>query len=363
MRDYNGQKIFIGIDVHKKTYALTAVMGQQIVKKDTIAASPEMLIAYIKKHFRRADVYSAYEAGFCGFSLHRLLNTEGVKNTVVHPASIEIASRERVKTDKRDSQKIAVQLAAGRLKAVHVPEIKREDFRLITRYRETLVREKNRKANQIKSFLYQIGKMPTGDVPKTSKKWLESILSLELSHEQRFCLEHLIKQWLELASRIEETNRKFFEQAERDSWLEAIYRSVPGIGPTAARVLANELGDMSHFPNERTLFSYTGLTPREHSSGEHRRLGHISRQGKPILRKTLVQSAWRAIKCDKDLGEIYKRISEKSGAKRAIIAVARRLVGRIRACIKKGCAYRSDKEEGFNDRVKTSYDCELAEHV
>src|SRR5581483_10206356 len=119
----------------------------------------------------------------------------------------------------------------------------------------------------------------------------------------------------------------------------------PGIGPTAARVLANELGDMSQFLNERALFSYTGLTPREYSSGEHRRLGHISRQGKPLLRKTLVQAAWKAISCDQNLGAVYDRISQKAGAKREIVAIARRLVGRIRACIKKGCLYLSEKEE------------------
>lgn len=352
MRDYSGQKVFIGIDVHKKTYSVTAVMDQQVVKKDTIPASPEGLLVYLKKYFSQACIRSAYEAGFCGFSLHRTLNTHGIANIVVHPASIEIASRERVKTDRRDSQKIAIQLAAGRLKMVHVPEEKREDQRLISRYRETLVREKNRKANQIKSLLYYIGKMPSGETPRTSKKWLNIVLKLELSIDQRFCLEKLVKQWNDLENQIKEVDEKFSEQAKEEGKLEAIYRSVPGIGPTAARILANELGDMSQFSNERGLFSYTGLTPREYSSGEHRRLGHISRQGKPVLRKTLIQAAWKAINYDKNLAIVYDRISQKAGAKRAIVAIARRLIGRIRACVKKGCFYLSEKEEVSSDCVK-----------
>ena len=100
---------------------------------------------------------------------------------------------------------------------------------------------------------------------------------------------------------------------------------------------------MSHFSSERDLFSFTGLTPREHSSGEHTRKGHISRQGKPILRKTLVQCSWVAISYDKSLKEIYERIKRRAGGKRAIIAVARRLVGRLRACLQKSELYQEPK--------------------
>lgn len=343
-KDYTGQKVFIGIDVHKKNYSVTAIMDQQVIKKSTIAASPELLVAYCQKYFPDAIIQSAYEAGFCGFYLHRFLEENGIQNKVVHPASIEIAARERVKTDRRDSQKIAVQLSAGRLKNIYIPEEKREDFRLISRIRETLIKEKVRKGNQIKSLLYQLGKMPTGRLPKVSAHWIKSILQMELTPEQRFCLEILAKQWLELEAEITRINKQLAEQAKKDEWLEAIYQSAPGVGPIVARTLANELGDMKQFSNERALFSYTGLTPREYSSGEHRRLGHISQQGKPILRRMLVQAAWVAIEQDESLKEVYERISKKAGAKRAIIAVGRRLIGRIRACISKGSSYHSEEK-------------------
>jgi len=341
MKDYTGQRVFVGVDVHKKSYSVTAVVDQQVIKRSTIAASPELLVAYCQKYFKGAIIESAYEAGFCGFHLHRFLETKGIQNKVVHPASIEIAARERVKTDRRDSQKIAVQLSTGRLKSIYIPEKTREDFRLISRIRETLLREKVRKGNQIKSLLYQLGKMPEGHVPRMSAHWIESLKQIELTAQQRFCLEILTKQWLELEIEIAKINKQLKEQAKQDEGLQAIYQSVPGVGPIVAQTLANELGDMKQFKSERALFSYTGLTPREYSSGEHRRLGHISQQGKPILRKMLVQAAWVAIKQDEGLKEIYERISKKAGAKRAIVAVGRRLIGRIRACINKGCMYHS----------------------
>ena len=96
---------------------------------------------------------------------------------------------------------------------------------------------------------------------------------------------------------------------------------------------------MQQFENERQLSSFVGVTPSEHSSGEHVRQGHITKQGKPILRKILVQAAWTAIRYDKELRFVYNRIATRAGCKRAIIAIARKLIGRIRACFVKETLY------------------------
>lgn len=115
MRDHTDKTIFLGIDVHKHTYSTTAVCEDIVVKHDTFAASPEILLKYCQRVFQGTKIKSAYEAGFCGFGLHRFLVQHGIENIVVHPASIETESRNHRKTDKRDSRKIAIQLAAGRL--------------------------------------------------------------------------------------------------------------------------------------------------------------------------------------------------------------------------------------------------------
>ena len=105
---------------------------------------------------------------------------------------------------------------------------------------------------------------------------------------------------------------------------------------------------MKQFHNEKKLFSFTGLTPSEHSSGEHTRLGHISRQGNPILRGILIEAAWVAIKQDEGLDEIFQRIAKKSGKKRAIVGIARRLIGRIRSCVLTGALYQIMPIQGVN---------------
>lgn len=106
MKDYTGKTIFVGLDVHKKTFAVTAVCDGVVVKRDSLKADPQLLIDYLKKRYGSGEIMTAYESGFCGFHLHRALEAAGIKNIVVHAASIEI-SNDRVKTDKRDSLKIA----------------------------------------------------------------------------------------------------------------------------------------------------------------------------------------------------------------------------------------------------------------
>jgi len=147
-----------------------------------------------------------------------------------------------------------------------------------------------------------------------------------------YCIKALCEQWQTFNDKLDELGKKLAEQAKEDEKINVIYESAPGIGTINARILANELSDMRQFSNSKKLYSYTGLTPCEYSSGEHVRRGHISRQGKPILRKVLVQAAWVAIKRDPSLQLIFERISKKAGAKRAIIGIARRLIGRIKSC-------------------------------
>lgn len=341
MKDYTSKKVYLGIDVHKKTYAVAAICEKVVVKKATLPASPEGLVAFCNKFFPGAVIESAYEAGFSGFHLHRILEKSGIKNLVIHAAGIEVAVGDRVKTDKRDALKIATQLEASRLRGIHVPSEEREEKRALTRVRDTVVEHRAKVTNQIKALLHQYGLMPpTGK--KVCPKWIKNLRKLSMRDGIRYALNHLLDIWEQLTERIKEINVEMSKQAITDDALETVYRSTPGIGAVGARILANEVEDMSYFDNERQLFSYTGLTPSEHSSGGHIRKGHISRQGKTVVRRVLVLASWKAIKQDPHLKAVYDRIAAKAGGKKAIVAIARRLIGHIRACFKKKCVYRTE---------------------
>lgn len=341
--NYTGKTVFMGIDVHKKTYCCVSVCDNEVVKRDTIQSCPEGLVSYMHKFFPGAKIKSAYEAGFSGFHLHRHLIQNGIDNIVVHPASIEVSSRDRVKTDKRDAKKIAVQLSAHRLRGIFVPSIKQEAQRSINRLRTSFWRLRQQVGVKLKSLLFTQGLIHKDDDSRVSKNWISQKLSeiREGNHPWELCyaVEQYAEQWNNLTAKMKEIESKLKMQSKEDKDIHTLYTSVPGIGLLSARELANELGDMSQFSNEKKLFSYTGLTPCEYSSGEHVRQGHISRQGKTNIRKILVEASWVAIRKDPSLREIYNRIAVKKGGKKAIIAVARRFAGRIRSCLLNGTLY------------------------
>jgi transposase len=166
--------------------------------------------------------------------------------------------------------------------------------------------------------------------------------------------------WRQMNVKIKEIDQELAVQAQNDGAIEAVYRSIPGIGVGSARILANELEDTLQFSNEKRLFSYTGLTPSEYSSGDNIRQGNITRHGKPILRKILVQAAWMAIRGDDSLEKIFQRLSAKVGKKRAIIGVARRLIGRARSCFRTGELYRIKTSQNSKAEEKSLDEAELS---
>lgn len=338
---YCGREVYVGMDVHKKSYSVTVICEGQVVKRDTMRADAEAVVRYLRKHFEGAKIHSVYEAGFCGFGLHRVLVGAGIDNIVVNPGSIEVAANNKVKTDRRDSQKQAEQLSRGALSGICIPTVEEELARTLTRTREQIVDQRARIATQIKSKLHYFGQMAFDDDRGITEKYLKALEARDFPETLSYCLGLLIAQWRFLTKQLEEVKKKLGDQAKGDGPAEKIYRSVPGVGPISSRVLSNELGDLvKRFPNERSLFSFTGLTPSEHSSGERIHKGHISRQGSSRIRKYLIEISWRAIEKDCALRKIFGRIAETRGKKRAIVAIARKLIGRIRACFQQGCVYR-----------------------
>ena len=342
--DYTGKRVYMGIDVHKKTYACVSVCEGKIIKKDTMSANPSGLITYIKNKFSNALIETAYEAGFSGFHLHRQLAEAGIKNHVIHVGSIEVATRDKVKTDKRDAKKIAEQLAAGRLKSIYIPSLEQECKRSTSRLRNNFVKLRHQVGQKIKSLLFTQGLISGEDDTVLSKSWLNKkvtqVKQLNYPTGYYYAIKRYAEQWLKFTDDLKVIKDELLAmQSEKELALLSIYKSVPGIGDINALKLKDELGDMGQFPNEKKLFNYLGFTPVEYSSGENIHQGHMSRQGRSVLRHIFIEAAWIAIYKDHNLLEVYQRLSKNRGGKRAIVGVARRLAGRLRACAQNGMLY------------------------
>lgn len=336
---YSGKTVYVGIDVHKATYSICCICEGVIVKKSTTQAKPKEFSSSLAKWFSGAKIISAYEAGFSGFDLHRKLIATGIENIVVNAASIAVASNDKVKTDIRDSKKIAEQLSTGHLRGIYIPSELEESKRSLTRTREQVINARSRVSRQIKAKLHYLGLMKFDDNRLLSNRYLKEIKAMPLSEDLRISMNILTEQWRFLTLQLFELRKALKKQGDSESKIERIYQSVPGIGLITSRTLANELGNLSRFKNERDLFSYIGLTPCEYSSGSKVYRGRISKQGSARIRWLLIEAAWRAVAKDEALKEAFERISKTRGKKRAIVAIARKLIGRIRACFKTDKVY------------------------
>lgn len=342
--DYTNKTVYIGIDVHKTTYVCVAICEGTIVKKDSLPAKPESLVSYLQNTYKDSNIKTCYEAGFSGFHLHRYLVGNEIDNKVIHPASLEVASRDKTKTDKRDAKKMAEHLYQNRIEGIYIPSVDQESERNLSRLRRTLVKMQRQTSNRIKSLLHTRGLIPLEDERTVGKKWLTDMQAKikRQDFHPDFVYTYMAykNEWLSLHETLREIQKKLMAKVSQDNGLRAIYKSAPGIGDIHCNEIADELGDMKQFKSEKSLYNFLGLTPSEYSSGERIRQGNISRQGRSILRAILIEAAWVAIGKDNSLLTIFKRIEQTRGSKRAIVGVARRLAGRLRSCVLSGSIYK-----------------------
>ena len=194
---------------------------------------------------------------------------------------------------------------------------------MLSRTRVQIVASTTRTRNQIRMKLHQFGLIDPNDQRVLSRKIVKDVLGRGVSPELQMSVEILLSNWEALLIGKRRLEKEIRDQAEADP-IQTVWHSLPGFGPISSRSMADELGDMSQFPNERGLFRYTGLTPGEYSTGSNVRRGHISRQGNPRLRQVLVEAAWRAIRQDEALRKDFERIAARGGKKKiAIVAIAR----------------------------------------
>ncbi len=328
-----GKEVFVGIDVHKESWQVTVRTEGEEVFHGRIASDYRVLRRMLNR-FAGSKMKVAYEAGPCGFGLHDQLNADGIEGIVVPPSLIPIESGNKVKTDKRDSRKLARLLESNMLKRVHIltPEDRADRELLWTR--RQIVEHRNDVARQIKSKLLFYGiRSPFSAKAGWSKGFIRWIKDLNWEWGSvKVSLESLIELYEYLTVQIVGLNRKVAELSRSDKYRGRVklLRSVPGIGTLIAMEILVEIQDMVRFKRAEELASYIGLTPSEFSTGQYVRQGRITRCGNKRVRTCLVEASWVLIQKDLGLRKKYDRLKQWRGGKRAIIAIARHLIIRIR---------------------------------
>ena len=329
--------VFCGIDIHFGHWNLCFVCDGEVVEKTKIPNSYKTLKMRLSKYSRARKISIVYEAGFSGFWLYRRLISDDY-DCIVTPPSKMPKSENKVKTDKRDAQKLAFYLSAGLLKVVYVPPADIESDRRVVRRRAQLVKKQTRAKNHIKSFLHLHGlKTPENIKTNWSNLYLTWLEGLNFDSESdNFTLSQLIRNYRRIREDLAEVTL-YLRMLSRSEKYQDNYKRVTsarGVGLITAMTFLLEIFDFGRFAKEDDFSSYLGKTPSQFSSGDKVRLGHITRQGNSNLRRVLIESAWTVIKHDPHLREKYDRIKARgTNGKKAIVAVARSLAVRLRRCI------------------------------
>ena len=359
---------WVGIDAHKKSLQF-AVLKSGKWREWEIANESKAIRRVARKLVKQAsgEVRCCYEAGPTGYALKREMEAAAPELIceVIAPSLIPVKSGERVKTDRRDARKLATYLEAGLLTEVHPPSEQDESARDLTRCRRALKGDLMRARHRLSKLLLRRGVHYTaGKRAWTAMhhKWLRA-LRFE-HHVDQVVFDQYLLALDQLTERLEHIDSELKALSESDAYREAVgwLRCFRGIDTVAAMTILTEIHDFRRFDSPRQLMSYLGLTPSEHSSGQTKRQGGITKAGNTHARRMLVEVCWQyrhrpavgvalrtrregqpgwaiatADKAQRRLCSRYQRlVARGKPPQKAAIAVARELVGFLWSVMQQG---------------------------
>jgi transposase len=288
---------YVGLDVHKDTIAVAVADGGlrgEVRYFGEIANSAAALNKLAGRLSRRGwGLHFCYEAGPCGYGVFRHLTGLGHACEVVAPSLIPRRPGERVKTDRRDAVALAKLHRAGALTAVWVPDAGHEAMRDLVRARVAALRARRRARQQLSSFLLRHGRVRAGKSWSVAhRRWLSR---LRFEHPaQQIVLQDYIHAVEDSEARLQGLEAEIAALVPEWSLapLVGALQGMRGIALITAVTLVAEVGDLRRFQRPSQLMAYLGLVPSEHSSGESRRRGGLTKTGNSEARRVMIEAAW-----------------------------------------------------------------------
>jgi len=343
--DFTGQPIYIGLDVHKKSWSVSIFSKYGEYKTFSQPPEADKLVHYLSHSFPGALYYAAYEAGYCGFWIHDQLRQNGIQCLVVNPADIPTKNKERrTKRDPIDCRKLARSLRNGEIEGIYVPCRSKLEDRTLIRTRQSMVRKQTRCKNQIKGMLLFYGvvipeQREMGHWSRRFIQWIERIRMERASGD--IALKAHLEELNHLRQLIASLNRAILHLARTEEYrpFVRLLKTVPGISTLTAMILLAELGEITRFPSLDELSCYVGLIPDTQESGEKEYVGAITQRRHAQLRWLLIEASWVAVRKDPALLMAFQEYCKRMRKTKAIVKIARKLLNRIRYVLKNQAEY------------------------
>jgi transposase len=336
---------FIGIDLHKKTISV-CVMNQErkVLKRQTLpCAEPKRIVAF----FRQWGEFQAVVEATASYEwLWQLLEPLAQRLVLAHPKKLRVIAESKNKSDQLDAQVLAEFLALDMIPEAYRPTLRQRQHRALVRQRCFVQKNLTRVRNKIRRLLSDYN----ADRPDLfTKAGLQYLLGAKkkVSAADRFVLSQLLAQWEYHLKQFQAVNRRLKAFAQKASPQEkeirAVLASMPSVGPTTIEVVLSEIGDIQRFRSNKRVVAYAGLAPGHRESAGHKKDLGITKEGSGLLRWALIQTAWRMVRCTLRWRWVYENLKKRRGSKRAIAAVARRLLTVMAALWRTGQHYRLDR--------------------
>jgi transposase len=317
---------FVALDVHRQYLMVGAVDSQQQVvlapRRFGFAAFAE----WAPVHLTHADAV-VFEATSNAWLLYDQLQPLVSEVVVAHPQAVKLIAAARVKTDSRDTIKLASRLSANLIPAVWVPPQEVRELRALVTHRNRLVQQRTQAANRLHSVLQRHNLDPPPGQPFAvhQREWW---LALELPLAEKLRVQQDLSLYQTLEGLIQECEAELGRLSTCDPWVKQVpfLVQLPGLGVLSAMRLLAAIGEITRFPSAKHLVGYAGLGASVHQSGETHRGGRITKEGRSDLRGVLVEAAWVAVEHHPHWKAQFERLAARIGKQKAIVAIARKLL-------------------------------------
>ena len=333
---------FVGADLHKKSITL-CVMDEKlkVLARKTVGCDQTDQIVEFFQQFRPFKLAVEATASYLWFvELVRPLAEEIV---LANPSKLRVIAESIKKTDRLDAQILAEFLARDQIPRAYMPTPRQREHRTLIRHRQYVRERMSSVRCKIRHILADYN-ADRKDLFSAKAGW-NYIKGIKLNDAYAFVIKQLWTEWEEHQVRLLKLTGKikaFVAKAPRkEAEARQIVKSAPGVGEVTTEVVLSEIGDVSRFRNAKTISAYAGLVPRVRQTGNKKSLDlPITKQGSALLRWALVQAAWRLVGTSPQWSAFFGRLRKRKGSKRAIVAVARKLLCVLYAMLKTSTPYR-----------------------